>query len=137
MDPPIFSAFVAIPIGLFALLYIAISSALSLDLLSGYLFRPLSSSGKIQNMQISNSTLQSLLRSYLREAKVYCGETLHSSRAGLAVTLALSGSQLADIMEHVGWRHTPTASHYLKIARFYVPEVLQGYNLVTTLLSKP
>ena len=32
-------------------LYIAISSALSLDLLSGYLFRPLSSSGKIQNKQ--------------------------------------------------------------------------------------
>ena len=55
-------------------LYIAISSALSLDLSSGYLFRPLSSSGKIQNKQTANSTLQSRLRSYLREAKIYKGK---------------------------------------------------------------
>lgn len=102
-------------------LYIAISSALSLDLLTGYLFRPLSSSGKIQNKQIANSTLQSRLRSYLQEAKISNGETLHSFRAGLAITLALSGSQLADIMEHVGWRHAPTASHYLKVAQVLRP----------------
>ena len=65
---------------------------------------------------------------------------MHSFGAGLAITLALSGSQLADIMEHVGWCHAPTASHYLKVARvllFYVPEVLQSYYLVTTLLPKP
>ena len=35
------------------------------------------------------------------------GETLHSFRAGLAITLALSGGQLADTMEHVGWRLAP------------------------------
>ena len=102
-------------------LYIAISSALSLNLLSGYLFRRLSSSGKIQNKQIANSTLQSRLRSYLREVKIYYGEILHSFRAGLAITLALSGSQLAGITEHVGWRHTRTASHYLKVARVLRP----------------
>ena len=49
------------------------------------------------------------------------GETLHSFSAGLAITLALSGSQLADIMEHVGWRLAPTASHYLKVARVLRP----------------
>ena len=49
------------------------------------------------------------------------GETLHSFRAGLAITLALSGSQLADTMEHVGWRHAPTASHYLKVVQVLRP----------------
>ena len=102
-------------------LYIGISSALSLDLLSGFLFRPLNSLGKIQNKQLASSTLQSRLRSYLQEADIYNGETLHSFRAGLAITLALSGSQLADIMEHVGWRHAPTASHYLKVAQVLRP----------------
>ena len=102
-------------------LYIAISSALSLDLLSGFLFRPLNSLGKIQNKQLANSTLQSRLRSYLQEANIYNGETLHSFRAGLAITLALSGSQLADIMEHVYRRHAPTASHYLKVAQVLRP----------------
>ena len=102
-------------------LYIGISSALSLDLLSGFLFRPLNSLGKIQNKQLASSTLQSRLRSYLQEADIYNGATLHSFRAGLAITLALSGSQLADIMEHVGWRHAPTASHYLKVAQVLRP----------------
>ena len=102
-------------------LYVAISSALSVDLLAGYLFRPLSSAGKIQNKQIANSTLQLRLRWYLQKAKIYNGETLHSFRAGLAITLALSGSQLADIMEHVGWRHAPTASHYLKVVQVLHP----------------
>ena len=42
-------------------LYIAISSALSLDLFSGFLFCPLNSLGKIQYKQLANSTLQSRL----------------------------------------------------------------------------
>ena len=68
-------------------LYIAISSTLSLDLLSGFLFHPLNSLGKIQNKQLANSTLQSQrLRSYLQEANIYNGETLHSFRAGLGIT---------------------------------------------------
>ena len=103
-------------------LYIAISSTLPLDLF-GFLFRPLNSLGKIQNKQLASSNLQSRLRSYLQEADIYNGETLHSFRAGLAITLALSGSQLtgADIMEHVGWRQAPTASHYLKVAQVLRP----------------
>ena len=101
--------------------YIAISSALSLGLLSGFLFCPPNYLGKIQNKQLPNSTFQSRLRSYLQEVNIYNGETLHSFRAGLAITLALSGSQLAHIMEHVGWRHAPTVSHYLKLAQVLRP----------------
>ena len=46
---------------------------------------------------------------------------MHSFRADLAITLALSGSQLADIMERVGWRQAPTASHYLEVAQVLRP----------------
>ena len=42
--------------------YVAISSVLSVDLSTGYLFRPLTSAGKIINTQIASSTLQSGLR---------------------------------------------------------------------------
>ena len=96
--------------------YVPISSVLSVDLSTGYLFRPLSSAGKIINKQIANPTLQSSLRNYLRGAQIYDCETLHSFRAEVAITLALSGSQLTDIMEHIGWRHALTASHYWKVA---------------------
>ena len=89
--------------------------------MSAFLFRPLNSLGKIQNKQLSNSTLQSQLRSYLQEANIYNGETLHSFRAGLAITLALSGSHLTDIMEQVGWCHALTASHYLKVPQLLHP----------------
>ena len=69
----------------------------------------------------ANSMLQSRLRHWLQEAKTYDGETMHSFRAGVAITLALSGSQLSDIMEHTGCRHAPTASHYLKVVQVLRP----------------
>ena len=73
------------------------------------------------NKQTANSTLQSRLREYLRGAQIYDGETLHSFMAGVAITIALSGSQLTDIMEHIGWCHSPAASHYLKVAQVLRP----------------
>ena len=53
---------------------------------------------------------------YLSEAQIYEGETLHCFRSGSAITLALSGSKLADIMSHVGWNKKETALYYVKLA---------------------
>ena len=53
---------------------------------------------------------------YLKEAKIDEGETLHGFRSGSAITLALSRSQLADVMSHMGWSHNGTALCYLKLA---------------------
>ena len=39
-----------------------------------------------------------------------------SSRSGCALTLAFSGSPLADVMSHVGWSSSKTVFHYLKLA---------------------
>ena len=56
------------------------------------------------------------LRTYTRDANIDSGETLHSFRSGCALTLAFSGSPLADVMSHVGWSSSKTALYYLKLA---------------------
>lgn len=43
------------------------------------------------------------------------GETLHSSRSVWAITLALSGAQLAYVMSHVGWKNGQAALYYMKL----------------------
>ena len=41
---------------------------------------------------------------------------MHGFRSGSAITLALSGSQLADVMSHVGWSNKGTALYYMTLA---------------------
>ena len=45
------------------------------------------------------------------------GETAHSFRSGCAVTLALSGSDLAEVMGHVGWERAHTARYYMQLEK--------------------
>ena len=61
------------------------------------------------NKPFTSSSAEASLKLYLKEAQIDEGETLHSFRSGSAITLALSGSQLADIMSHVGWSKKETA----------------------------
>ena len=96
----------------------AVCAELGLDLSHGFLFRPTTPPGGIQNRQLSSSTMQAHL--YLKEASLD-GETLHSFRAGVAITLALSEAQLSNIMSHIGWRNPSTASYYLKLAHVLRP----------------
>lgn len=44
------------------------------------------------------------------------GETLHGFR-----TLALSGIELSEIMDHVDWNRCHTALHYLQLAKVLNP----------------
>ena len=46
---------------------------------------------------------------------------MHSFRTALAITLALSGSQIADIMEHVGWRHRSYGVSLFEVAQVLRP----------------
>lgn len=96
--------------------YMAVCAELGLDLSHGFLFRPTTPRGSIQNKQVSSSTMQARLQLHLKEASIYEGETLHTFSAGAAITLALSGAQLGEIMSHVGCRNPSTASCYLKLA---------------------
>ena len=101
--------------------YVNISSALGVNLSRGFLLHSLFSQGAVINKQISTSAMQDRLRGYLQNAGLYQGETLHSFRAGAALTLALSRSQLADIMSYVEWYSVPTTSYYLKLAQVLQP----------------
>ena len=49
------------------------------------------------------------------------GETLHGFRSGCANTLALTGADLAEIMDHVGWTRRHTALYYMQLAKASSP----------------
>ena len=49
------------------------------------------------------------------------GETLHGFRSGCAITLALTGADLAEIMDHVGWTRRHTALYYMQLAKVLNP----------------
>lgn len=96
--------------------YIAICSELKIIITKGYLFRPTNPQGHILNKAFTGSAAEARLKIYLKQAQLDDGETLHSFRCGSAITLALTGSQLADIMSHVGWNNKGTALYYMKLA---------------------
>ena len=96
--------------------YVAVASELRISVINGYLFRPTNPQGDIVNKRLASSTADERLKLCLKEAQIYEGETLHSFRSGSAITLALSGSKLADIMSHVGWNNKETALYYMKLA---------------------
>ena len=96
--------------------YVAVASELRITLSNGYLFRPTNHQGHIANKPLTSSSAEARLKYYLKDAKIEEGETLHGFRSGSAITLALSGSQLADVMSHVGWSNKGTALYYMKLA---------------------
>ncbi len=97
-------------------LYVAVCHQLQIDLSRGYLFRPTTPQGDVIDKPLLSSTMQQRLKLYLQEARVDAGESLHSLRAGCAITLAFSGSPLADVMGHVGWKADHTALYYMKLS---------------------
>lgn len=97
--------------------YISISRGLRIDLSEGFLFRPTSKSGGIINTPISSEAMGNRLNTYLKELGIHEGETAHSFRSGSAITLALTGASLADIMSHVGWGREHTARYYMQLAK--------------------
>lgn len=69
------------------------------DLTCGYLFRPVTPDLGIKDAPFSSSAAESRLKSYLKEMGADNGETLHGFRSGCAITLALTGADLAEIMD--------------------------------------
>lgn len=57
------------------------------------------------------------MKTYLKEAGVDESEMAHSFRSGCAITLALSGSALADAMSYIGWERSHTANYYMQLEK--------------------
>ena len=76
--------------------YIAVCDLLKISIRQGYLFRPINPSGEILPAPFESATL-------------------HGLRSGCAISLAISGAKLDTIMDHVGWKSSSTARHYIKL----------------------
>lgn len=101
--------------------YMHIAEQMNVDLKNGFLFRPTNQQGAIVNEPFRSSTAEARLKMYLKEMGNDDGETLHGFRAGCAITLALSGIELSEIMDHVGWTQRHTALYYFQLAKVLNP----------------
>ena len=90
---------------------------MQVDLTCGYLFRPTTPNGGILGAPFTLMTAEAGLKLYLKEMGQDVGETLHGFRSGCAITLALSGVELTEIMDHIGWNRR----HYLQLAKVLNP----------------
>ena len=96
--------------------YMEVAQQLKIDLTRGYLFRPTTPQGGVLDAPFNSTKAEARLKVYLKEMGSDNGETLHGFRAGCAITLALSGAELSEIMDHVGWTRRHTALYYLQLA---------------------
>jgi len=119
--------------------YIQLCDLLKVPVRHGYLFRPLNPSGEVMEAPLSSSAIQARLSSYVgRLPDTFAGRnvTLHGLRSGCAISLALAGTQLDDIMSHVGWKTSRMANHYLKLNQVLLPGG-PGERLATMSLNLP
>ncbi|KAL9951351.1 hypothetical protein ACROYT_G044002 [Oculina patagonica] len=101
--------------------YMEVTRDIRVDLTRGYLFRPITPDLGIKDTPFTSSAAESRLKGYLKEMNADNGETLHGFRSGCAITLALTGADLAEIMDHVGWTRRHTALYYMQLAKVLNP----------------
>ena len=101
--------------------YIEVAQELKINLIRGYLFSPTNPQGGVLDAPFNSTTAEACLKVYLKEMGSDNGETLHRFRAGCAITLALLGAHLSEIMDHVGWTQRHTALYYLQLAKVLNP----------------
>ena len=103
--------------------YIRICDLIGIPIRQGFLFRPINPSGEIMPTFFDSSAAQARLSVYTQQLPHIFGgrrTTLHGM-SGCAISLALSGTDLGTIMDHVGWKTTSTARHYIKLNQVLHP----------------
>ena len=93
--------------------YMAVSHALGIFLTSGYLFRT-TKGNFVTSYPFPSDAAEARLKTYLAELPIG-KKTLYSFRCGSAITMALTGSSLEDIIEHVGWKSPRMATYYMQL----------------------
>ena len=100
-----------------------VAHKMGVDLARGYLFRSITTDLGIKNAPFTSSATESGLKDCSKEMKADTGETLHGFHSGCIIALALTGADLAEIMDHVGWTRRHTTLYYMQLAKvlnFYV-----------------
>lgn len=103
--------------------YFALCSSLGIKLVPGFLFRSVTKAGKVSDNCLNSSAVQARLTEYVSSIEYFAHRrvTLHGFRSGAAVSLALSGATLLEIMDHIGWKSSKTALHYIKLKQVMNP----------------
>ena len=100
--------------------YISICTALKISVHSGPLFRATRGNAVLLD-SFSTDAAEARLKSYL-DAAGLSNKTLYSFRCGGAITMALTGNALDDIVEHVGWKSHRMTRHYLQLHKSLQPD---------------
>ena len=98
-----------------------VARQIGINLTTSYLFLPTTTDNGVSDVPLTSATAEAHLKLYLKEMKADEGETLHGFRSGCAITLALTGEDLSEIMEHVGWVRHHKALYYLQLAKVLNP----------------
>lgn len=104
--------------------YLRVSSLLHINLAPGFLFRSITKANTISSCGLEPTAAQARLKFYysqLSDRMSGKNLTLHGFRSGAAVSLALEGVSLHGIMDHIGWKSSKTALHYIKLRQVINP----------------
>lgn len=105
-------------------MYFNICKLLGIRLSPGFLFRLVTKSNLVGPHCLESAAAQARLKIYTSILSKQLSSdhfTLHGFRSGAAVSLALEGVSLHEIMDHVGWRSSKTALHYIKLKQVVNP----------------
>ena len=112
------------PIAAIETYIIRLCSLIGVPVRQGFLFRPVNPSREILPTSFDSSATQARLTSYTQQLSHIFNDrriALHGLRSGCAILLALAGTYFRAIMDHVGWKTTSSAHHYIKLHQVLYP----------------
>ena len=84
----------------------------------------MSKRGTVTSNALDSSAAQARLDTYVKQLQgSLLSErfTLHGFRSGAVISMALADVSLNDIMDHVSWKSSKTALHYIKLREVLNP----------------
>lgn len=86
------------------------------DITEGWVFRPITRHGKIQERPLSDRSVAQIVKDYAIGAGLEGSMEMagHSLRSGAATTAAMNGASLAQILQLGGWKDSRTALRYIQ-----------------------
>ena len=106
-------------------IYMETASEVGVDLAEGFVFRSRDIKTKeISDKAVTSSSMTDRLRTHLKTINLYAGETAHSSRRGLAITLRMLGLEDNSISNHIGWQSGSMLNRYDGIGNLIGPHAV-------------
>ena len=105
-------------------IYFDICKLLGIKLALSFLFRSVTKSNAVRLSSLESAAARARLKTYtsvLREHLSGDNFTIHGFHSGAPASLALEGVSLHEIMNHVGWKSSKTALHYIKLKQVVNP----------------